>query len=156
LLALIALTLISVTGRGLASIGFGPVPGDFELVEHITAIIICTFLPWCQLHYGHLAIGFVTRWLSFAIRRPLFISSQLCLAIMGAVMTNRMSVGMVDRWVDGQTTFILQIPVWIFYAACLPGLGLFVIACLVTAYECCLSDETAFMALESESSELIE
>ena len=56
LLAITALTVISVTGRGLIAVGLGPVPGDSELVEMAAAFAIFSFLPWCQLQRGHVTV----------------------------------------------------------------------------------------------------
>ncbi len=49
LLAVTIMIVVSVSGRARISIGLGPVPGDFELVEVGTAIAVFFFLPWTYL-----------------------------------------------------------------------------------------------------------
>ncbi|MGD1923755.1 MAG: TRAP transporter small permease, partial [Paracoccaceae bacterium] len=67
LAGLAVMTVISVTGRSLTSVGLRPITGDFELVEVGCAVAIFSFLPWCQLKRGHvtvdLFVGFGPAWL---------------------------------------------------------------------------------------------
>ena len=57
LIMLSILTILSVFGRTINAYGFGPIQGDFELVEHGTAFVVFCSLPYCQLHFGHVAVG---------------------------------------------------------------------------------------------------
>ena len=49
LTALALMVVVSVSGRALLKLGLGPIPGDFEMVEMATAIVVFFFLPWCYL-----------------------------------------------------------------------------------------------------------
>jgi TRAP-type C4-dicarboxylate transport system permease small subunit len=78
LTALVLLTCVSVIGRGGNTLGhsdfltgilpgfadmlneFGPVTGDFEVVEAGIAFAIFAFLPICQLHGGHATVDVFT------------------------------------------------------------------------------------------------
>ncbi|MEM7724098.1 MAG: TRAP transporter small permease subunit, partial [Pseudomonadota bacterium] len=52
----------SIFGRQMDGIWFfGPIGGDYELVEAGTAIAVFAFLPWCQLKRGYVAVDIVVR-----------------------------------------------------------------------------------------------
>lgn len=160
LVALVLVTCVSVAGRGLATLawspwltavapgvagwlaelGPGPVKGDFELVEIGIAFAIFAFLPWCQLRSGHATVDlFADRlprraglWLQ-AFWEALFAAALVFIAW-------RLEDGMQGKIRNGETTFLLQVPVWWAYAAslaaaCMAALvGLYVAgARLVTA-----------------------
>ena len=40
--------------------GFQPIPGDFEFVQMATAVSIFSFLPYCQLRHGNIAVDTFT------------------------------------------------------------------------------------------------
>ena len=139
LLALIALTCLSVLGRGLNSlahsdlvaglspglgeallaIGVGPVTGDFELVEAGIAFAIFAFLPLCQLHSGHAFVSLFTDRLPSRANRALVAFWEIVLAAIIVLVTLRLYEGMTDKLRNGQTTFLIQFPVWWAYAASL-------------------------------------
>jgi TRAP-type C4-dicarboxylate transport system permease small subunit len=131
LCAIIIVTLLSVAGRSLIAIGLAPIQGDFELIEAATAFAVFAFLPWCQLKRGHVSVDIATRFLG--PRTNLFIDAvadSLMLAFT-LLITWRHLAGMIDKKMNGETTFILQFPVWWSYAAGMAGLAVLVI---VSAY----------------------
>lgn len=139
LTALVGLTCVSVLGRGLNTLGHsdlltslsegaarallgtgvGPVTGDFELVEAGIAFAIFAFLPICQLHGGHATVDIFAsrfpRWLN----RFLVAFWEVTLSAMILLITWRLMVGMLDKMRYGETTYLLQFPVWLAYAASL-------------------------------------
>jgi TRAP-type C4-dicarboxylate transport system permease small subunit len=125
LVALAVLTVVSVTGRTLVGLGLGPVPGDFELVEAGCAFAVFSFLPWCQFRRGHVTVDvFVARigrhglaWLS--------LTGNALLTISALLIAWRLQAGLADKLSYGETTFILQMPVWYGYAAAIVGAWLF-------------------------------
>ena len=135
LLAIIATVVISVSGRTLVSIGLGPIPGDFELVEAGGALAIFCFLPWCQLQKGHVTVDILQGVFGKAADAGLDTVYNLLMAGLTGLITWRLWAGMLDKMNYGETTFILQFPVWWGYAVCLPVAVLAVIACLWTAVE---------------------
>ncbi|MHA7776730.1 TRAP transporter small permease [Roseibium sp. M-1] len=132
LTALIALTCVSVLGRGLNTFGHselltsaseslanaliatgvGPVAGDFELVEAGISFTIFAFLPICQLRRGHATVdvfaGSFPRWLN----RVLDVVWEVLLSALILLITWRLFVGMEDKMRYNETTFLLQFPVW--------------------------------------------
>ena len=142
--ALIVMTCLSIVGRflngalhvaGLGwladATGIGPVEGDFELVEASMAFVIFAFLPIAQLRDGHASVDVFTGLLPPAPNRAL---SALWAALFAAVLILiawQLWAGTQDKMRYGETTFLIQFPVWWGYAAALAGA---VAAALVACY----------------------
>nr|WP_086016994.1 TRAP transporter small permease [Wenxinia marina] len=139
LVALVILTCLSVIGRGLVTLGHsdvltgaapglagwlngtgvGPIPGDFELVEAGVAFAIFAFLPICQLRSGHATVDIFTNLMPGGIARTLVVFWEIVLALTLVLIAWRLYEGFSDKLRNGQTTFLLQFPVWWAYGASL-------------------------------------
>jgi TRAP-type C4-dicarboxylate transport system permease small subunit len=132
LIAVVIVTVVSIAGRSLVFAGLGPIPGDFELVEAGTAFAVFAFLGLCQFRRGHVTVDiFLTR----AGRRVNAAVDALAnLAMTGAagIVTWRLGLGMLDKRSYGETTFILQFPIWWGFAAALVGAAAFTLICAYT------------------------
>ncbi len=149
--ALIILTCLSVVGRALSSIlhsdlvqalapsvaqgllglGIGPIDGDFELVEAGMAFAIFAFLPLCQLHGAHASVDIFTARLPAGANELLRAVIEMIFAVVLIVMAVQLFAGMESKRASGQTTLLLQFPVWWGYALSLPGA---MMAALVSMY----------------------
>lgn len=154
LTALIALTCISVLGRGLNTLGHsaflntlsesaakaltatgvGPVSGDFELVEAGISFTIFAFLPICQLRGAHAGVDVFANSFPRAMNRFLVTFWEVLLSALIILITWRLFVGMQDKMGYGETTFILQFPVWWAYALSFVAA---VIASVIAVYCAC-------------------
>jgi TRAP-type C4-dicarboxylate transport system permease small subunit len=130
LCALGLLVVFSVSGRALLNFGLGPIPGDFEMVELVTAVVVFFFLPWCHLKNGHAAVDLLYMHLPRPAQRAVTIASDLLMLVVWIVLTWRMGLAMMDKINEGETTFILQVPVWWAYAVSLFGA---VVGCITYA-----------------------
>ncbi len=117
LTALALLSVVSITGRALAGFGYGPVPGDFELVEAGTALAVFCFLPWAHLKRGHATVDLFWGTFPAWMKRALMVLSDLLMLLLWGLLVWRMSIAMHDYRANGEVTFILQMPVWWGYAA---------------------------------------
>ena len=137
LTVLVLLTCVSVLGRGLNSMGHsdwltglsqgfsdgliatgvGPVTGDFELVEAGIAFAIFAFLPICQLYAGHATVDAFTSRLSEKTNTWLVAFWDVVLTLIILLITWRLSAGLAEKYGNGETTFLLQFPIWWSYAA---------------------------------------
>ncbi|MCR9108816.1 MAG: TRAP transporter small permease [Rhodobacteraceae bacterium] len=137
MVALVLLTCVSVLGRGLNSMGHsdwlialsegfadaliasgvGPVTGDFELVEAGIAFSIFAFLPICQLYAGHATVDVFTSRLSGRANSWLIAFWDVVLTVVIWLITWRLFAGLLDKLGNGETSFLLQFPVWWAYAA---------------------------------------
>ena len=133
LVAITVLTIASITGRAFIFAGLSPVPGDFELVEAGTALAVFCFLPWCQLRGGHVSVDLLAGRYGDAMNTVLaFVWNILITAATGFIAW-RLWYGMLDKMRYNETSFILQIPVWMFYAACIPPVAVAVAAGIVSS-----------------------
>lgn len=119
--ALALMVVASVSGRALIHLGLGPIPGDFEMVEMATAVVVFFFLPWCYLKNGHAMVDLVYMHLPVWAQRAVTIASDLLMLLTWSVLTWRLGVSLLDKFKEGETTFILQIPIWWAFAVCLFG-----------------------------------
>jgi hypothetical protein len=137
LTALVILTCVSVLGRGLNTLGHsdllegmapavaawlvgtgvGPVRGDYELVEAGIAFAIFAFLPICQLYAGHARVDIFTGLMPRGVDRFLAAFWEVMLAVVIVVIGWRLYAGFTEKLANGQTTFLLQFPVWWAYGA---------------------------------------
>jgi TRAP-type C4-dicarboxylate transport system permease small subunit len=137
LVTLVVLTCVSVLGRGLNTLGHsdmlvalseplanaliatgvGPLTGDFELVEAGIAFAIFAFLPICQLHGGHATVDVFTSVLPWGVNRFIRTFWEVVLTAVIILITWRLYAGMQNKLDYGETTFLLQFPVWWAYAA---------------------------------------
>ncbi|AVO37799.1 TRAP transporter small permease [Pukyongiella litopenaei] len=148
---LILLTCISITGRLLnglfhgdwmesiapgfsawvLGLGVGPVNGDFELVEAGVAFAIFAFLPLCQITSGHAAVDIVANHFPSWLSRFLRAATEVVFAVVLVLIAERLFEGMMSKKGYGETTFLLQFPIWWAYAASLAGA---VVAAVVAVY----------------------
>lgn len=137
LTVLVLMVCVSILGRGgntfahwdtlvdsapgvsetLIGLGLGPIPGDFELVEAGIAFAIFAFLPLCQISRGHASVDVFTSMMPMRINLWLSALWECLLTALVLLITWRLGVGMLDKAGNGETTFILQFPIWWAYAA---------------------------------------
>jgi TRAP-type C4-dicarboxylate transport system permease small subunit len=111
------LVVVSVSGRALLNFGLGPVPGDFELVEMCTAVVVFFFLPWCYLRDGHAMVDLVYIHFPRPLQRAVTVFSDVLMLLAWVVLTWRLGIAVGEKYAEQETTFILQWPLWPGYAA---------------------------------------
>lgn len=134
LVALVVLTVLSVSGRALLDFGLGPVPGDFELVEAGSAFAVFSFLAWAQFRRGHVTVDLFVQRLGPRGLAALAMAANILMSVAAVVIAWRLGLGLQDKKLYGETTFILQIPVWWSYAASLVGAWAFALVSLYTVW----------------------
>lgn len=102
---------------GLLALGVGPINGDFEIVEAGMAFAVFAFLPICQLHRAHASVDVLTRVLPEGANRGLRIFADVLFAAVMVLITWQLVLGGLSKYRSGQTTFLLEFPVWWSYAA---------------------------------------
>jgi len=119
LVVITIITVISITGRTLIWAGLRPVPGDFELVEAGVGFAVFAFLPWCQISRGHATVDIFTSFLPVQVNRHIDIAAEVLMTVAITLIAWRLWFGLQDKIRYGETTFILQFPVWWAFAACM-------------------------------------
>lgn len=119
LIGVAVITTSSVIGRATISIGGKPISGDFELVEVGVGIAIFCFLPIAVVQRAHASVDILQPLFSERINGILETVIDILFAAMFIVFTWRTYLGMLSKWRTGDTTFILQIPLWMPYSLAL-------------------------------------
>lgn len=127
LIVVVAMTCVSITGRALVPFGFGPVRGDFEWIEIGVGFAIFAFLPWCHLQRGHASVDLFEPAFPPLMNRIINFLVDIVMFMAAAIIAWRLWLGMLDKQRFGETTFIVQFPIWTAYAACLFGALVFVV-----------------------------
>ena len=148
---LIILTCLSITGRLLnglfhsdlmesiapgfskwmINIGVGPINGDFEVVEAGVAFAIFAFLPLCQITAGHASVDILANSFSKVVNRFLRMVTEIIFALVLILIAVKLGDGMLSKLKNGETSFLLEFPVWWAYAASLVAA---IVAAIVGAY----------------------
>ncbi|MCW9043641.1 MAG: TRAP transporter small permease [Pseudopelagicola sp.] len=151
LLAISAMTVISIIGRAGVGYGLAPVPGDYELVAHGCALAVFSFLPYCQLKRGHVTVDVLTDRFPVRIRALLGLLGDVLITLAAFVLLRQLWLGFGEKFPYGgdalrealamgykpfypETTYELQIPVWIPYGVALLGAALFALVSLYTVW----------------------
>lgn len=132
---LVLIVCVSISGRELSDlahsgalrglgdwvigVGVGPILGDFELVEAGVAFAIFSFLPLTQLSGAHAKVDVFTSGMGPGINRALGTFWSIVMAIIIVLITWRLLIGMQDKMRYGETTYLIQFPIWWAYAASL-------------------------------------
>lgn len=135
LATLILMTSLSIVGRAFSAFGLGPVPGDFEIVEAGIAFCVFAFLPLAQLHGGHATVDLFTAGLPTQVNRVLLALWEALMAATVALIAWRLFAGAESKFSNGETSLLLQFPIWWAYAACLFPAAVAVIVALWSAFD---------------------
>ena len=151
MVAMALITVASVIGRALLSFGLGPISGDFELVEAGCAIAIFSFLPWCQLNRGHVTVDILLDRIGGRIKALFGMIGDLVITLIAGLIAWRLYLGFGEKfpYLDQglrdalgmgskpffpETTYELELPVWIPYGLALIGAVMFFVVSLYTVW----------------------
>lgn len=113
------------------SLGIGPVNGDFELIEAGIAFSIFSFLPLCQITGGHATVDIFTAKMSDRTNRILRLITEIVFAAVIVLIAVQLWGGLQSKLRSGQTTFLIEFPVWWAYALSMIGAA---VAAVVAVY----------------------
>lgn len=131
--ALVAVALLSVLSTAGRNLGWGPVPGDTELVALGSAFAFFAGLPWCQVQRGHVTIALIRRWLAPRAVAWLDAGAACLLAVVALLLAWRMYLGGVDLRAWQESTMVLGIALWWLFPAIVFSLVLLAAVSFVSA-----------------------
>lgn len=143
LVAVIAMSSASILGRAMMPLGLGPIRGDYEMVELGVGFAVFCFLPFTQYARGHARVDILGPLMGNRVNRLVDIASDLLMLAIGLVLFSRLWAGMADKRAYGETTFILQWPVWPAYLVDLLALGVLVLVSGFSIWRSLRGTETA-------------
>ncbi len=123
--------VIPTLADNLIKSGIGPINGDFELVEAGMAFAIFAFLPLCQLSGSHASVDILTNYLPPPVYNLIRLFIESVFAIVLVLIALQLFAGMQSKRASGQTSFLLEYPVWWGYVVSVPGAW---VAALVSLY----------------------
>ncbi|MEX1181186.1 MAG: TRAP transporter small permease [Cucumibacter sp.] len=124
----VVIVVVSVIGRALIPLGLGPIQGDFEMVQAGVLFAVFAFMPWCHLERGHAIVAIVTDRFSPRFGALAEFIWDLLMLVAAALVAWRLWAGLFDKYGNGESTFILRVPLWITYSGGLVGALVFVVA----------------------------
>ncbi len=132
LVAVAAMVVVSVTLRSNL-FGMAGVPGDFELVQMITAICAFAFLPLCQLRRGNIFVDTFTMKFSARINQLIDATWDVVYGLAMVLIAWRLGVGAISAYASGENSMVLRFPAFWPVVICAVLAGLVAVVCFVTA-----------------------
>lgn len=151
LVAIAMTTVVSIIGRTFSGFGLSPVKGDYEIVEMGCAVAVFAFMPWCQFRRGHVTVDIFISNLSDRMQAILGLIGDLFLTGAAFVILWRLwlgfgekfpfgsdgvraALGMGDKPFFAESTYELEIPLWIPFGLCLIGAAFFLIVAVYSVW----------------------
>ncbi|MEM9437787.1 MAG: TRAP transporter small permease [Pseudomonadota bacterium] len=151
LVAIALITVASIIGRWINTGPIRSIAGDYELVEAGVGIAVFAFLPWCQLNRGHVTVDIFTNALPGRGRSFTALMGDVLITVSAFVVMWRFYLGFGEKfpffseaWRDRlsmgfkpffpETTYELEIQVWIPFGLALIGAAAFFIVSLYTVW----------------------
>ncbi|MEM8977967.1 MAG: TRAP transporter small permease [Pseudomonadota bacterium] len=148
LVALGAMTVVSILGRRLFN---QPIQGDYELVANGCALAVFSFLPLCQLARSHVTVDLLVDRFSTRAKAVFGFLGDLLVTAASWIILRQLYLGFGEKFPYGsdafrdafkmgykpffaETTYELEIPVWIPYGIAVIGSTLFFVVCLYTVW----------------------
>ena len=122
---LVVMSIVSIVGRKLFN---APVPGDVEVLQMCAAFASASFFAYCHLMRGEVKVDFFTAHIASTKRQFLDAIGSLLVALVGALLAWRTGVGAISLREGGESSAILEVPVWIAQALMVPSFILLALA----------------------------
>lgn len=122
---LVLMSIVSIVGRKVAS---APVPGDVEMLQMCAAFACASFFAYCHLVHGDVKVDFFTARMSARATAWLDVFGSLLVGVFGALIAWRNTAGALSQLESGETSPILNWPVWIAQMLMTPGFVLLALA----------------------------
>ncbi|MDE3738006.1 MULTISPECIES: TRAP transporter small permease [Pseudomonas] len=140
LLALVAMSLLSVIGRKLFAT---PVHGDIELMEIGAAVAIAAFLPLCELRGQHIKVDAFTLKLPARAQAWLDAFAHTLCVIAALVLAWRTGLQVLESREYGEVSTLLSVPLWIPLLLIVPSLLLLAVAAAARTLHCLAREQHA-------------
>jgi len=127
---MVVMEIVSIVGRKLAA---RPVPGDVETLQMCSAVAAASFFAFCHMNQGDVRVDFFTRNLPRPVIHALDALASLLVGVFGGLLAWRTAVGALSLRAAGETSPILEWPLWIAQMLMVPG---FVLLAAAGVYRC--------------------
>ncbi len=143
LIAVMLMTTVSVARMSASKLGkllkksydtvidpllaLGPISGETEMVEAGMAFIIFAFLPIVTLNRGHAEVAILTGFFGKGFNRLIDVVADGLMLAVAVLLGYQHYLGTVDKFNNGEISWILYYPIWWGYGAALFGAVIWVI-----------------------------
>jgi len=128
LIGMAGVTVASVVGRAFFN---SPILGDVELVQLGLAVCVSAFLPYAQFQRSNIVVDFFTTRASRHAQRRMDGFGTLLYSAMMVLLAWQVWVGGAAAKENAEVSMLMSLPVWVSYAAMVPGL---ILSALVGLY----------------------
>lgn len=146
------MTVVSIIGRALNGVGpLGPVPGDYEMVANGCAIAVFFFLPYCQLKRGHVTVDILVNLFPPRVQAVFGLIGDMVITAASILILRQLWLGFGEKFPYGsdalrdslamgykpffpETTYELEVPVWILYGVAVFGAAVMVLVSVYTVF----------------------
>ena len=128
---IVVMSVISITGRKLFS---HPIQGDVEMLQMCAAFGAAPFFAWAHLNGADVKVDFFTTRLSAATVHRLDAFGSLLVAVFGGLIAWRAGAGALVVKEAGESSMLLEWPLWAPQMAMVPGFVLLACAGLYQAW----------------------
>ncbi len=132
LTAMALMSMWSIIGRTFFE---KPLLGDYELVQMLSAAAIAMTLPYTQWVGANVIVDFFTANASVKTNAFMDLIANLIMAFFAAVLTWRLTVGLIDLRSTMDATMMLNIPTWWAFVPMIPSFALLMVTSLHAANE---------------------
>ncbi len=112
-----------------------PFPADYELVKHLTAVIIFMFLPYCQLVGANVTVDIFTEGISERAKAAMALVASLLALAFSLLLLRQMWLGWSSYLQFVETTPILRLPLWTAFPPIIVSLALLFAASVATTVD---------------------
>lgn len=124
---------IMTAGSAVSNLLFArPFAADYELVQHFVAIVVFTFLPYCQLVGANVTVDIFTERAGETAKIMMALLSSLLAIAFSALLLRQMSLGLESYLRFVEVTPVLKLPLWTAFPPMLVSLALLLVAALIT------------------------
>ena len=109
------LVTVSITSRWL---GYGGIPGDFEMVQIATAVSVFCFLPLTQWRRGNIMVDSFTTRLSARTNAAIDAAWDFLLAAIMGLLAYCLMLGTREAFVSGLNSMVLGVSLGPVFALC--------------------------------------
>lgn len=124
---------VMTAGSAISNLTIGrPFAADHELVKHLIAIVVFTFLPYCQLIGANVTVDIFTEGMRDRAKAAMASIASLLAIGLAVLLMRQMWLGFGSYLRFVEVTPVLGLPLWTAFPPILISLVLLVFAALVT------------------------
>ena len=109
-----------------------PFAADHELTKHLVAVVVFTFLPYCQIAGANVSVDIFTERAGARAKALMAAAASVVALAFALLLLRQMSLGLESYLRFVERTPVLGLPLWTAFPPILLSLGLLLLAALVT------------------------